>query len=58
MHNVVCVLFRIGAIQVLRNAVGVGDFVREKRVTKVYGSTLLALRRGRWVTNFQKKSIT
>ena len=37
-----------GAIQVLRNAVGrVSDFP-EKSVTKMYGSTLLALRAG-WV---------
>ena len=38
------------AIQVLRNA----DFP-EKSVTKMYGSTLLALRRGGWVSNFQEK---
>ena len=45
---------RLGTIQVLRNAVGAGrvsDFP-EKSVTKMYGSTLLALR---WVSNFQKK---
>ena len=27
----------------------------EKTVTKMYGSTLLALRGGGWVSNFQKK---
>ena len=42
----------------LRNAVGggrVSDFP-EKCVTKIYGSTLLALRGGGWVSNFQKKN--
>ena len=29
-----------------------------KSVTKMYGSALLALRRGGWVSNFQKKSVT
>ena len=41
----------------LRNAVGGGrasDFP-EKSVTKMYGSMLLALRGGGWVSNFQKK---
>ena len=45
----------IGAIQVLRNAVGgwrLSDFP-EKSVMKMYGSTLLALRGGGWVSNFQ-----
>ena len=44
----------------LRNAVGdgrVSDFF-EKSVGKMYGSTLLALRGGGWVSNIQKKSIT
>ena len=44
----------------LRNAVGDGrvtDFP-EKSVAKMYGSTLLALRGGDWVPNFQKKSVT
>ena len=49
-----------GAIQVLRNAVGSGrvsDFP-EKTVTKMYVSTLLALRRG-WVgVEFPEKSVT
>ena len=43
----------------LRNAVGGGrmsDFP-EKSVTKMYGSTLLALRGGGWVSNFQNKSV-
>ena len=30
----------------------------EKSVTKVYGSTVLALRGGGWVSNFQENSIT
>ena len=50
---------RCGAIQVLRNAVGgerVSDFP-EKSVTKMYGSTLLALRGGGFVSNFQKKTL-
>ena len=44
----------------LLNAVGAGrvsDFP-EKSVTKVYGSTFLALRGGGWVSNFQEKSVT
>ena len=48
----------LGASQVLRNAVGGGrlsDFP-EKSVTKMYGSTLLALRGGGWRSNVQKKS--
>ena len=43
----------------LDNAVGggrVSDFP-EKRVTKMYGSTLFALRGGGWVLNFQKKAL-
>ena len=43
----------------LINAVGSGrvsDF-HEKSVTKVYGSTLLPLREGGWVLNFQKKAL-
>ena len=43
---------------VLRNAVrvGVSDFP-EKSTMKVYGSTLLELRGGGWVSNVQVKSI-
>ena len=47
----------LGAIQVLRNAVGgerVSDFP-EKSVIKINGSTLLALRGGGWVSIVQKK---
>ena len=43
----------------LRNAVGggmVSDFL-EKSVTKMYGSTLLALRGGGCLSNFQKKAL-
>ena len=43
-----------GDVQVLRNAVGVGD-LPEQSATKVYGSTLSALRGDGWVSNFQKK---
>ena len=45
----------------LRNADGVGGgcpIFRGKNVTKVYGSTLLALRGGGWGSKFQEKSIT
>ena len=31
--------------------------VPEKSVTKMYGSTLLALGGGGWVSNFQKKAL-
>ena len=44
----------------LRNAVGggrVSDFL-EKCIRKMYGSTLLALRGGGWVSNFPKRSVT
>ena len=47
----------ITVIQVLRNPVGGGsmsDFPK-KSVTKMHGSTLLTLRGGGWVSNFQKK---
>ena len=50
---------QFGTIQVLRNALGggrVSDFLG-KSVTKMYGSTLLALRGGGWVSNFQEKSV-
>ena len=51
-----------GAIQVLCNIVGGGGWegVRfpGKSVTKMYGSTLSALRGGGWVSNFQKTSVT
>ena len=49
--------FAIGTSQELRNAVGcrrVSDFL-EKSDTRMYGSTLLALREGGWVSDFQKK---
>ena len=41
----------------LRNAVGGGvvSAFTEKSVTKMYGSTLLALRGGGWGSNFQEK---
>ena len=35
---------------------GVSAFT-EKRITKVYGSTLLALRGGGWVSNIHEKSV-
>ena len=35
---------------------GVSAFT-EKSVTKMYGSTLLALREGEWGSNFQEKSV-
>ena len=44
-------------IQVLRNAVG-GGAISRKTVTKVYGSILLALREGGWVSIFQGKGVT
>ena len=43
------------AIQVVGGG-RVSDFP-EKYVTKMYGSTLLALRGGGWVSNFQEKSV-
>ena len=58
--SVYWIVLYLGAIRVLRNAVGggrVSDFP-EKSVTKMYGSTLLALRVGtRWVSNFQQKML-
>ena len=59
LHFYLNVDAKLGAIQVLRNAVGVGgvSFPR-KSVTKVYGSMLLALRGGGWGSNFQEKSVT
>ena len=41
----------------LRNTVRVGgcQISLKKSVTKMYGSTLLALRGSGWVSNFQKK---
>ena len=52
----------LGAIQVLRNAVGGGgggvSAFQKKSVTEVYGSTLLALRGGGWGSIFEEKSIT
>ena len=60
VHNRSCIIIYIyGAIQVLRNAlVGgrVSDFP-EKSVTKMYGSTLLALRGDGWVSNLRKKAL-
>ena len=50
----------LGAIQVLRNARGVGGCQisrPENSVTKVYASMLLALRGGGWVSIFQKKRV-
>ena len=42
----------------LRNAGGGGvSAITEKSVTKMYGSTLLALRGGGWGSNFQEKSV-
>ena len=42
----------------LRNAVGGGcQLSRKKAFTKMYGSTLLALRGGGWGSNFQEKSV-
>ena len=49
--------FLILPIQVLRNAMGGGGVTVRfpgKIVTKVYGSTLLALREGGWVSNLQE----
>ena len=49
-----------GTIQVLRSADGgggVSDFLG-KSITKVYSSTLLALRGGGWGSNFQEKRVT
>ena len=46
----------LGAIQVLRNAVGVGVSFPGKSVTKVYSSTLLALRGGGWGSNSLEKT--
>ena len=42
----------------LRKALGGGrgSHFLEKIVTKMYGSTLLALREGWWVSNFQGKN--
>ena len=43
----------------LRNAMWVGGVsLTEKRVTKVEGSTLLALRGDGWVSNSLDKSVT
>ena len=50
----------LGAIQVLRNAMGGGwvSAFSEKSVTKMCGSTLLALRGGGWGSNSLEKSVT
>ena len=44
----------------LRNAVGESgcQISRGKNVTEVYGSTLLELREGGWMSNFPEKSVT
>ena len=44
----------------LRNAVRGGwvSAFPEESVTKVYGSTLLALRGGGWGSNYEEKSVT
>ena len=50
----------IGAIQVLRNAMGRGGWVSafpEKCVTRMYSSTLLALRGDGWVSKFQEQRV-
>ena len=49
-----CIIVGLGTIQVLRNAMvySSGYF----NVTKLYGSTLLALQGGGWVTIYQKKA--
>ena len=52
------VLYILGAIEVLRNAMGGVSAFPEKSVTKVYGLTLLVLRGGGWGSNFQEKSVT
>ena len=39
----------------LRNTVGGGNGVLEKSIMKINSSTLLALRGGGWMANFQKK---
>ena len=61
LSNFTCISYLLlGAIQVLRNAVGSGrvsDFP-EKNVTKIYGSTLLALRGGGWGVDYQEKRVT
>ena len=56
--NIRCVLGNeyTGAIQVLRNLIG--DETFQKSISNVYGSTLLALRVGGLVSNFQKKHCT
>ena len=52
-------VYYLGAIQVLHNAVRVGvSNLPEKSITKVYGSMLLALRGGEWVSIFHKISVT
>ena len=50
----------LGAIRVLRNAVGGGwvSYFPEESVTKMYSSTLLALRGGWAGVEFPEKSVT
>ena len=58
-NAVIYILVHLGAIQVLCNAVGSGrvsDFPGNS-ITKMYGSTLLALRGGGWVSDVQKKML-
>ena len=43
---------------VMQEGVGGVSAFPEKSVTKVYGSTLLALRGGGWGSNFREKSVT
>ena len=50
-------MFGVRAIQVLRNAVGGVSAFPEKNVTKVYGSTLLALRGDGWGGTSRKKEL-
>ena len=56
-HHCTVFLHLGGVIQVLRNALGVSNFPG-KSVIKVYNSTLLALRGGGWMSNFQEKNVT
>ena len=41
----------------LRPGVWKGDKFPEKSITKMYSSTLLALRGGGWASHFQKKAL-
>ena len=49
---------RAGPFKCYVTQLGVGGVsFHEKSVTKMYGSTLLALRGGGWGSNFQEKSV-